>query len=611
MIVGELLTRLGFQVDTKDLDKGKSALAEFKQFALGLGIGAALAMVGKEAITAAADVESLTAQFTTMLGSAAQGAQLMSQIQQYAAKTTFESSDIAPAISQYLQYGMSLKDAWEAVRGIGDIAGANRQKFQLLSYAMAQISAAGRLQGQDLRQLIDSGWNPLKQIAEKTGKSMAEMREEMGRGKISYEMVKQAMIDATSAGGMFYKNQERQAQTLRGLWSTLEDNFKIALSKMALAFSPALKSLMNALITIDWDPLVNFFRTLAGVVQYVADVAYNSGIIGAFYELRESISDVVGGLSDGSAVSNWGQALYGLGKVIGYVVTVVLMAASSIVRLIGFMVQAALWCYKWRDAFIAVGIVLAAIFGPMVVTQILTVASATRAAGLANLFFQRAALAGGAAAGYQVTMLGILKAAAFSVSTAFQTATVSLRTFLASGMGALSVFAAAAGIIVYDIYLAKKAMDESKAQEDSNQRQEAAARAIDGVDQDVKEARAARERGDRATAETMQNRINMKWAKYRKILDEGKKPDDAPKTPEDFDSLMAKLQKDASTSMQQTVGGDTKIQNIHVENRTNVQTELMADGKTGLGPQNLKELMEKTMRASVSTHLIRALQEAG
>lgn len=63
MVIEELTTRLGFQVDPNGLDKGKQALGGFKKWAAGIGIaaGAAFAYLAKTGVDAAMTMESITA----------------------------------------------------------------------------------------------------------------------------------------------------------------------------------------------------------------------------------------------------------------------------------------------------------------------------------------------------------------------------------------------------------------------------------------------------------------------------------------------------------------------------------------------------------------------
>ena len=99
----------------------------------------------------------------------------------------------------------------------------NTQKFNSLTLAFSQMSAAGKLMGQDLNQMINAGFNPLQIISEKTGKSIATLKDEMSKGAVSAEMVQQAFIDATSAGGKFYNMSENASKTINGQLSMMQD----------------------------------------------------------------------------------------------------------------------------------------------------------------------------------------------------------------------------------------------------------------------------------------------------------------------------------------------------------------------------------------------------
>ena len=71
--------------------------------------------------------------------------------------------------------------------------------------------------------MINAGFNPLQIISEKTGKSIAQLKEEMSKGAISAEMVQQAFLDATAAGGKFYNMSENASKTINGQISMMQD----------------------------------------------------------------------------------------------------------------------------------------------------------------------------------------------------------------------------------------------------------------------------------------------------------------------------------------------------------------------------------------------------
>ena len=202
---------------------------------MGLGlaaVGAAAFAFGKNILGAAADAEMTQTSFEVMLGSAEEAQKFVKEMKDYAAATPYETADIAKASQTFLSFGMDVESSQEAVRMIGDIAMGNKTKFDSLSLAFAQVQSTGKLMGQDLLQMINQGFNPLQIISEKTGISMAELKDRMSDGSISAAAVSQAFKIATSEGGRFYQGSEKGSQTLAGVWSTLKDSG----TQLSLAF---------------------------------------------------------------------------------------------------------------------------------------------------------------------------------------------------------------------------------------------------------------------------------------------------------------------------------------------------------------------------------------
>lgn len=256
MVIEELFTRLGFQVDPKGIDKAKQALTGFKTFVGGLALGAGFTMLAKTGIEAAMTMEGLNAEFKVMTGSAERAAGVIREISEFAERTPFDKLGLSRAAKTLMSFGLQSEKVVPTLKMLGDIAGADQNKLNGLALVFGQIQSTGRLMGQDLLQLINQGFNPLTEISKQTGMSVADLKKAMEKGAISADMVTLAFKSATSAGGLFYGNLEAQSQTLQGRISTLQDNFVTALQKMAEAFLPLLKSGVDALIAFDWTPIV-------------------------------------------------------------------------------------------------------------------------------------------------------------------------------------------------------------------------------------------------------------------------------------------------------------------------------------------------------------------
>lgn len=80
--------------------------------------------------------------------------------------------------------------------------------------------------------MVNAGFNPLEEIARKTGKSIGELKEEMSKGAITSKMVQNAFISATSAGGKFFGMSSEGAKTLNGQISMLGESFDMMFNEI-------------------------------------------------------------------------------------------------------------------------------------------------------------------------------------------------------------------------------------------------------------------------------------------------------------------------------------------------------------------------------------------
>ncbi|NME66033.1 tape measure protein [Clostridium cadaveris] len=230
-------------------------------------------------------MEDYFANFTVLLGSATKAAKHVEDLKKFAAKTPFEMTGLADASKQLLSFGVNVDDIMPDLQMLGDISLGNQERFKGLALVFAQVASAGKLTGQDLMQFINQGFNPLQAIAEKTGKSMAELKEEMSDGKITYEMVAEAMKTATSEGGKFYRGMEVQSQTLSGMWSTLKDDTMSLIGDAFKPFSetlktnvmPALQEMIKQMSDGFSDP--NIQTSISNIAERLGELAVKLGEI--------------------------------------------------------------------------------------------------------------------------------------------------------------------------------------------------------------------------------------------------------------------------------------------------------------------------------------------
>lgn len=174
---------------------------------------------GARALKLGIDNEMRNASFEVLFGGEDNAKKMVDNISAYAAKSTYGKEALSSAVQTMAGFGMAQENIMPNMRAIGEIAMGNKGRFESLTLAFSQMSATGQLMGQDLLQMVNAGFNPLLQMSKDTGKSILQLKDDMGKGKISTDMVTQAFQNATKEGGMFFGMSEKMSQTLGGQFS--------------------------------------------------------------------------------------------------------------------------------------------------------------------------------------------------------------------------------------------------------------------------------------------------------------------------------------------------------------------------------------------------------
>ncbi len=276
----------GIQASIPSLDKIGASLATgfagFKVF---------------EAFKLAAQAEQAAVAFEVLTGSVAESSKMLEQIRALAAATPLSFAGLQENAKMMLGFGISVEQVLPNLRVLGDISGGSVEKMRMLTLAFSQSAAAGRLMGQDLLQMINAGFNPLQEISQKTGRTMAQLKKDMENGAVSFDMVREAFVSSTQAGGRFNGMLERQSTTLAGSTGILVDKVQQLAASMAGVFAPAVKEAANQL-----TKMVEFFQKFsaeslrsavsmaAGVAAFVAFTTIAPRVIAAVQSIAKGFA---------------------------------------------------------------------------------------------------------------------------------------------------------------------------------------------------------------------------------------------------------------------------------------------------------------------------------
>lgn len=229
-------------------------------------------------------IQRSEAALTSFLGSKEKADQMMESFKKMAATTPIDLETLTSSTQMMLGFGVSADTAGKMMRVLGDISGGNTQRFQGLSLAFSQMTAAGRLMGQDLLQMINAGFNPLAEISRKTGKSVSELREEMSKGAISSQQVTEAFISATEEGGRFHGMLKAQSQGLAGSFAKLKGAMNGMYNELGKESEGAIKGAV--------DLAASLARNYQDVAEALAYVAASYGVAKGAQMAYAASSDV-------------------------------------------------------------------------------------------------------------------------------------------------------------------------------------------------------------------------------------------------------------------------------------------------------------------------------
>lgn len=257
-----------------------------------------------------AQIEKYTTGFTNMLGSAEAAQQVMSQIQEDAAKTPFDVASLTQANQYLISAGENASYARNTIMALGDAVsatGGGNDELNRMAQNLQQIANTGKATAVDIKQFAYAGIDVYGILADYTGKSTAEVQ----KMTISYDLLTQALQAASEEGGRYYNSMDTQSQTMNGRVSTLKDN----VSQLAGLLTGDLSSGVGVVIGNLNDMLV------------AAQEAYKTdgwiGLAGAITGLTEPINTAKNAFKDfASKATTWlDQLSYKLNRFLGKAAT--------------------------------------------------------------------------------------------------------------------------------------------------------------------------------------------------------------------------------------------------------------------------------------------------
>lgn len=249
---------------------------------------------------------------------------LWQQTVNLAVKSPFRVGELVSYTRQLAAYRIETGKLFDTTKRLADVSAGLGVDMSRLILAYGQVRAANYLRGTELRQFTEAGIPMLDELAKRFTElegrvvSAGDVFERISKRMVSFKDVEAVFRSMTDAGGTFYKMQEKQSETLKGMISNLHDTIDLMMNDLGKSQEGLLKGSVEVANSLarNWRAWVIVIRDVA-----IAWVALRGALkIAQIIKAIRSIATVgieatmaLGGMN--TVVAGLTKQLKGLGKV--------------------------------------------------------------------------------------------------------------------------------------------------------------------------------------------------------------------------------------------------------------------------------------------------------
>jgi DNA repair exonuclease SbcCD ATPase subunit len=178
---------------------------------------------------------------------------LWAQTIELAVKSPYRIKDLITYTKQLAAYRIETDKLHDTTKRLADVSAGLGIDMSRLILAYGQVRAAEYLRGTELRQFTEAGIPMLAELAnyfsnlEGQAVSTAEVFERISKRMVTFKDVDAVIHKITDVGGVFYNMQEKQSQTLYGMWANLQDSVDVMMNEIGKDSEWAIKGTIKIL----------------------------------------------------------------------------------------------------------------------------------------------------------------------------------------------------------------------------------------------------------------------------------------------------------------------------------------------------------------------------
>lgn len=310
--------QLGDQVDdtTEDFSEfgreiGTSSAVMSKMLDIAIEIGKKLFEIGKDAVMYNAQMESYSKTIEAFFATSGQSAEeasrntaeLIQNQKDLSLQIGISVDKLIDANKMLIASGVNGNKSQQAISALAKAiiaTGGGNEELSRMAQNLQQISNTGKASAQDMKQFAMAGVDVYGLLSESTGKTVDQLK----KMDITFDMIVDALDQATQEGGKFYEASLVGAETLNGKLGILQSTIKDRLGTAFEPFNTALRDdilprVMELVDGIDWEAAGQLMADAAKVATEAFGILAST--VG---EVAEAYVTIKGAIEDWGSVAD-------------------------------------------------------------------------------------------------------------------------------------------------------------------------------------------------------------------------------------------------------------------------------------------------------------------
>jgi len=203
-----------------------------------------------------------------------------------AVQSPFQIRELVSYTKQLAAYRIESDKLYDTTKRLADVSAGLGVDMQRLILAYGQVKAAAYLRGTEVRQFTEAGINLYGELQryfqEVKGEAYttAQIVDMISKRMVTFEDVEQIFKRITDQGGIFYRMQEIQAETLQGKIANFKDSVDVMMNEIGKDNEGLFKGAIDSATALlrHWEEIVNVGKALVGVFLLLKTYSLQTGV---------------------------------------------------------------------------------------------------------------------------------------------------------------------------------------------------------------------------------------------------------------------------------------------------------------------------------------------